>query len=238
MSVTGSGEATGRPNVARATVGVEARAETAERALQDANRRIAAVLLALRQQGVAEHDLRTNQVSLDFERIYEPPHPLPTPTPPAPRPMQGKPAPGTPALPEPSLPRGFYRASNSVEVTVRQLDRVGPILGAAAAAGADQMSGVEFRIEDPRALEAVARQKAMADARARAELLARLAGLRLGRALSISEEMRSPHGPMMMMKAEASDAQSVPIASGELKVGIAVQVVYQLLDANATGRSP
>jgi hypothetical protein len=243
VSVTGLGEAWGAPNVARATVGVEVRAETAERALSEANTRSAAILSALRQQGVAEQDIRTNNVALDFERIYEPP-PQPLAQPAAPAPRAAPAAPGkvpevAPALPQPALPRGFYRASNSVEVTVRRLDRVGQVLGAAAGAGADQLSGVEFRIEDPSPLESTARQKAMANARARAELLAQLAGLRLGRAVSISEDAQSsPHRPMMMMRAEAANAQSVPVSSGQLKIGIAVQVVYELLNADGSQASP
>jgi uncharacterized protein YggE len=127
------------------------------------------------------------------------------------------------------MPSGFYRAVNTVEVTIRDLDKAGQVLGAAAGAGANQMFGIAFEIEDPAPLEAEARKKAMADARTRAERLAELGGVKLGPPVSISEAgggMPVP-GPMVMR----AEVGQVPIERGELTVVATVQVVYSIAGA-------
>jgi hypothetical protein len=231
VTVTGFGKASGAPNVARANIGVETRASAADQAMRDANTRVQEVIAALKRLGIADADLRTQGLSLNFEREEQPPHPLAENTAPAgaarvaARP--GK-EPATPPAPEPAPgPRGSYRAANTLEVTIRDLARAGEVLGAASAAGANLMFGLEFDIENRAPLEAQARQKAVEDARARAEGLAQLSGVRLGRVLSISEGSDGQPGPspMMMMRA---DAGNVPFERGELTIASSVTVVYAL----------
>ena len=223
IAVTGYGKAAGAPNIARTNVGVEARSLAADQAMRDANARMAQVIAALKQLGIAESDLRTQGLSLNFER-EDPPRPPEVPPSPTPRPGR-EPAPPTP--PAPSVPQGSYRATNTVEVTIRNLDQAGQVLGAASSAGANLMFGLEFDIEDRAPLEAQARQKAMADAKARAEGLAQLSGVKLGRVISISEagSGQAPPSPMMMMRAEASN---VPFQRGELTIMNSVTVLYEL----------
>ena len=100
------------------------------------------------------------------------------------------------------------------------------MLGAAFGAGANAMFGLAFQIEEPRQLEEQAREKAMADARARAEGLARLAGVRLGPIVSIQENSGGAPPPgVMMYKAQAAD---IPIEAGELLVTTTVSAVYSI----------
>jgi uncharacterized protein YggE len=230
VTVTGFGKASGAPNVARANIGVETRASAADQAMRDANTRVQEVIAALKRLGIPDADLRTQGLSLNFEREEQPPHPLAEGAAPAgaarvaPRP--GKEA--APPAPEPaSGPRGSYRAANTLEVTIRDLARAGEVLGAASAAGANLMFGLEFDIENRAPLEAQARQKAVEDARARAEGLAQLSGVRLGRVLSITDGSGGQPGPspMMMMRA---DAGNVPFERGELTIASSVTVVYAL----------
>jgi len=181
VAVTGIGKAAGPPNIARANLGVEVRAAAADQAVKEVNATMARVIAELKRLGIADKDVRSTNVSIFFEREFEhPPRPLPEapapPTIPAPKPGKGA-APGSAAsagaaaLPAPAaVPAGFYRATNTVEVTIRDLNRAGDVLGAAAAAGANQMHGISFEIEDPAPLEAQARAKAMADARARGRI--------------------------------------------------------------------
>ncbi|MDF3064422.1 MAG: uncharacterized protein K0R38_23 [Polyangiaceae bacterium] len=224
VTVTGNGKANGKPDVARTTIGVETRANTAEEAVSDVNARMARVVTALKQAGVAEADLRTATVSLNFERNPEPPRPL-EPTPATAATKAGPAAPPPAPLP----PTGFYVATNNVEVTVRDLNRAGQVLSAATSAGANQMYGIRFELEDPSALLATARQKAVADAKARAERLAQLAGVKLGAPVSITELEGGSPGPMpafAMMRSEAANA--APVERGELTVTTSVQIVYAL----------
>jgi uncharacterized protein YggE len=240
--VNGVGKANGKPNVARSTIGVEARAGTAEEAMAEVNQRMAQVIAAVKQAGVADADVRTSTLSLNFERNYESPRPefapaaMPVATPPgAPTaPPVGKtratgvaaPTAEVPPAPLVKLPQGFYTATNSVEVTIRNLDTAGKVLSAATGAGANQLYGVRFEIEDPSALQAEARKKAVEDARARAERLAQLAGVKLGAAVSITE-LDGGGGPVPMF-AMAKAASAAPVEAGELTVTSTVQIVFAL----------
>jgi uncharacterized protein len=238
ISVSGIGKANGKPNVARSTVGVEARAGTAEAAIGEVSTRMAQVIAALKQAGVAEADIRTATLSMSFERSYEqPPRPLemaPTVAPavaPAGAPV-GKSkaqaaAPEAPPAPLVKLPQGFYTATNNVEVTIRNLDLAGKVLSAATSAGANQLYGLSFEIEDPSALQVEARKKAVEDARARAERLAQLAGVKLGPAVSISESDGGGSGPMPAF-AMAKVASANPVERGELTITSTVHIVYAL----------
>lgn len=239
ITVSGVGKASGKPNVARSTVGVEARAGTADEAIAEVNTRMAQVIAAMKQAGVADADIRTSTLSLNFERNYEqPPRPVevaPTAAPamaPAAAPAPaGKVKPAAPkaeaaAAPTVKLPQGFYTATNNVEVTIRNLDTAGKVLSAATGAGANQLYGIRFEIEDPTPLQAEARKKAVEDARARAERLAQLAGVKLGPAVSIVE-LDGGSGPVPMMAMQRMDA-SAPVERGELTIGTTVQIVYAL----------
>lgn len=229
ISVSGHGEAQGQPDLAKVTIGVEARARVANEATEQVNQQMRAVIAAIQQQGVVEADIRTQNFSINFEQ-------LPEPYPPGPEvdPARAEPAPSRSSSPAPTaapspadlLPRGFYRVSNTVQVTVRDLAKLGTILGATTGAGANNIWGIQFEIEDPSKLEAEARQEAVAQAKARAEQLAQLAGVKLGRVISLGESgggTPSEGGYGYSMRAAQSD---VPVQRGELTVSQDVQMVF------------
>jgi uncharacterized protein YggE len=230
ISVSGHGEAQGQPDLARVTIGVEARSRVANEATEHVNQQMGRVIAAIQQQGVAEADIRTQNFSINFEQ-------QPEPYPPGPEGPVGGPAPDEPARsgktaaaapPSELLPRGFYRVSNTVQVTVRELAKLGTILGATTGAGANNIWGIQFEIEDPSKLEAEARQEAVAEAKARAEQLAQLAGVKLGRVISLGGSggaMPSEGGYGYSMQAARSD---VPVQSGELTVSQDVQIVFAI----------
>jgi uncharacterized protein YggE len=227
ISVTGTGKAFGQPNLARATVGVEVRAATADAAMRDVNAGVARVLAALKAIGVADNDLTTQNVSLQFERDEpQPPRPVAEPQSAAPSKGRTAPAPSSDSPDPKKSPPGNYRAQNTVAIKIRNLDKIGAVLGAATTAGANVMFGLAFEIEDPRQLEEQAREKAMADARARAEGLARLAGVRLGSIVSIQESGGGfPGSGPVMYKALAAD---VPVERGELQITTTVNALYSI----------
>ena len=245
ISVNGVGKANGKPNVARSTIGVEARAGTAEEAIAEVNQRMAQVIAAVKQAGVADADVRTSTLSLNFERNYESPRPVfapaaaPVAAPamaPAAAPASKSKAAGVsvpkadavPTAPLVKLPQGFYTATNSVELTIRNLDSAGKVLSAATGAGANQLYGVRFEIEDPSALQGEARKKAVEDARARAERLAQLAGVKLGPAVSITDLDGGGGGPVPMFAMAKMDTAAAPLERGELTVTSTVQIVFAL----------
>lgn len=228
ITVEGTGEASGQPDIARVSVGVEARAPNAEAAIGEVNSRMAQVLGALKKMGIPNADLRTTNVTLHYERFPEPPpRPVEEAAPAAPKGKPGAPS-APPAPAPPPQPQGMYRASNMVEVTIRKLDRAGEVLSAATSAGANQLYGIQFELEDPSLLEQRARAEAFAEAKKRAEHLAQLSGVRLGPPQSITEVGRGGSPVMhsaVMMRAEAAD---VPVERGELKITTTVQVVFGL----------
>jgi len=229
ISVSGSGEAKGKPDIARANLGVEVRAATVEQASAEANSRMAAVMNALKQAGIAQGDLRTHNYSINFEQ--EPVHP-PTPMP---EPARGKEklsaesAASAPAVAQ--APRGFYRVSNMVEVTIRDLTQVGQILERATEAGANNVWGISFELEDPYTLRAQARAQAVERAKHSAAELARLSGVELGPVVAVSENEGGGYMPMMKSMREGGSmamANEVPVEQGEITLSHQVQITYAL----------
>jgi len=203
ITVLGEGEARGKPDVARASLGVEAAAEKVGPALADANARMRALLAAIRRAGVADRDIRTTDFSVYFEQ-----DPVPLRAGDASR-------------------SGHYHVRNAVDVTIRDLARASDVLDAALAAGGNAASGISFAIDDPAPLRATARQAAVADARSRAEALAHAAGVAVGAVLSISEE-GSP-GPRPMLTRAMAASAGPPVEAGELSETAQVQVVYEIV---------
>lgn len=204
LVVTGNGEASGRPDLARISTGVVVQADTASAALAENTRAMSAVLDQLAASGVAEADVQTSQFAVTplYERVE--------------RAQQSQP------------PRIVgYQVSNQVTVQVRDLDRLGATLDALVGAGANQLNGLSFEIADPKPLLEQARDAAVADARAKAERYATAAGVTLGRVLSIEEG--GVHVPRPMMRAaEAMAASAVPIAPGESEISASVTMVFAI----------
>lgn len=234
VSVVGVGEVKAAPDIARTNVGVEARATQAEQATAEANQRMAAVLSALKAAGVAEADLRTHGLSINFERDYQPPPapPIPVEAAPARGPAKNTATVASAPVAAPAVPEGFYRVSNMVEVTIRDLSRASQVLSAATGAGANQLWGITFEVADTAPLIAQARAKAVAQAKANAEQLQQLTGVALGPVVAITDGAATS-GPVMPMFAAARAEignSSVPVERGELTVTHQVTILYGLDD--------
>ena len=119
-----------------------------------------------------------------------------------------------------------YQASNMVTVRVREVAKLGAVVDAVTGAGANRLYGIGFDVSDPRAPLDAARERAVADARAKAELYARAAGVTLGAVVSIRETVERPPGPVMM-RAEAMDA-APPVSEGTVTLSTQVEIVYAI----------
>lgn len=266
ITVVGRGDVSARPDVARAQMGIEVMAPTVHEATKMAAARMTEILAALKKAGLAEKDIQTSNYSIQLVRQSDVPPwmamgyaqpssavaPAPAPAAPAaapaapagrgpkaPQPPAPKPPPADLAPAAPPPPTHVYQVSNTVMVVIRNLDQVGAVLDAAVGAGANNVWGVSFGLDETDPLEARAREKAIADARARAEALARLQGVSLGRVVSISEVVE--HGQIYAPRpALASGGYSAdmgtPVASGEVPFGTQVKVVYALESAPASPR--
>lgn len=240
VTVVGQGEATGKPDIARTSLGVEASASTVQDAMDQTTTKMNAIIEALKKMGVAEKDIKTANFSISMERPYLDPtlpgpvmEPMPGPATPI-SPKAGVKVPGAATIAPPppvrAVPAVIYRANNTVEVVVRDVSKASRVLQAAVEAGANNVWNVSFGIDDTKALEADARAKAIADARARAEALAKLEGLTLGSVISVSEVIgRGPISPMpMFASAEAKFGGGPSLSPGEVSMGMSIEVVFAL----------
>ena len=217
ISVNGNGKISAVPDLAEINVGVATQAPTAQQALAANSEAMTTLQALLKERGVAAKDVQTTQIQVN--------------------PQYSQPRPQRPGQPQAEfVPRIVaYRVDNSVQVTSRQIAKLGALLDALVQAGANQIHGIQFRVGEPEKLLDEARKRAMADARRKAELLAGEAGVVLGSPVSIQEEGAAPMPPPMpyaprmmgMMAAESA----VPVAAGEQEMNVTVQVIYEMKGA-------
>jgi uncharacterized protein YggE len=208
--VTGQGEAMAVPDIAELRLGVEAQADTVAEAQTQANEAMDKVVVALKDNGVAEKDIQTQRFSIypvtswirekDEEEIIG------------------------------------YQVTNIVVAKIRELDKVGDIIGAVAEAGGDltRIQGISFSVDDPTPYYEEARAKAVRDAKDKALQLADLADVRLGKATYISEGVvYQPELTRGFYEAgapvPAPAPPETPIIPGELKITLTVQIAYAIV---------
>lgn len=201
ISVTGEGKASGTPDVVVLTLGVSVLAPTVKEARDQAAEGMTRVIDSLQDNGVEEKDIQTSQFSIYPEYDYRN---------------------------DQQTLRG-YRLSNIVTAKLRDIDRTSDALDAVTEAGGDmtQVQSISFTIDDPDELRDLAREEAVADAKVKAERLAELSGVDLGKVISISESFSVPPIPMAR-EADLAEAPSTPIEPGEMDVTLNVEVVYAI----------
>lgn len=203
LTVTESVEA--EPDLVRVGAGVTTDAPTAVEAMRLNAQAMNAVVERIRQLGVAERDIQTTGISLGARYDYD----------------QAR---------QRQVFAG-YQASNRVSIRLRTIDRTGPVLDALVAAGATDLNGPDFVVEDNSAAKAQARAAAMETVRAQALAYARMAGFSDLRLLRIEEGLAAqPPRPMLRMAAaEAAFDQSTPVQPGLVEQGVTVTVTYELV---------
>jgi uncharacterized protein YggE len=204
ITVVGRGSTRVEPDIARVGVGVETSAETIAEAVAQNEGQMQAVLSALEEVGIAAKDIRTTNYSISLDRSSEP--------------IARE---GT----EPATT--VYRVSNMVNVTIRDLETVGTVLDGVIEAGANNVWGVDFTVDDPSEAQAEARADAVANARERAQALAELSGVELGPVMAVSEVLSSGASPIAYdTVVERAAAGAGSISPGELEIGYQVQMTY------------
>ena len=205
VTVSASAEARRAPDIAVLSTGVVSLAPDANAAIRRNAEQMTRVVAAINKAGIADKDVQTSGVSLNPDYHYQ-------------------------ANRSPRI-KGYY-ASNTVNVTVRDIGRLGGILDALVATGANQINGPMFDIEDKDAVLDEARAQAMAKARLRAEGYATRLGLRVVRVVSIDETGGRGPRPVLVRSAAVEQAAagnaSAPIAPGENVLGLTLDVVYEL----------
>lgn len=212
LSVAAEGKSTRTPDLAVFNAGVTTQAATAGAALTENAQRMTSVIASLRKAGIAERDIQTSNLSVN--------------------PVYGQPkrmADGSMEQQDPIIIG--YQATNQVSVRQRKLDSYGKVIDTLVANGANQVNGPSFQVDNADAAMDEARLEAMKKARARADLYAKAAGLRVVRILTISENggWSPPQPQVMFARADmASAPKSSPVAAGELEMTVTINVSYEL----------
>ena len=201
LAMTGHGEFRAVPDMAQLTAGVTSNAATAAQALAANSSRMKSVFSALEKLGVPEKNIQTTGFFV------------------SPQYTNG----------ENNNPRRLtgYQVSNTVSVRLEDVGKLGAALDALVTAGANQMNGISFAIQNTAPLLETARIQAIADARARAETYAKAAGVSLGAIVSISEGAAETPRPMYRMEAVFA-APPPPVAAGEQSVTADVSLVWEI----------
>ena len=208
VSVSAHAEVRKAPDVAVVSTGITSLAADANAAIRRNSEQMQQLMAALEAAGVAGKDVQTSGVSLNPDYQY----------------VAGRP---------PRI-KGYY-ASNTVNVTVREIGALGGLLDTLVAAGANQINGPSFDIADKDAVLDEARGLALAKARTRADGYAKRLGLRVLRVVSVDETggraapmLHATRGMAVAEQAAADAAANAPIAPGENVLGLNLDVVYEL----------
>jgi hypothetical protein len=204
--VNGHGEVNAAPDIAILQLGISAQRASVAEAQAEAATAMDKVMATLRAGRVADKDIQTQYFSIQQVTRWD----------------QDK---------QQEIVVG-YRVSNMVMSKIRDIAKTGSIIDTVAEAGGDltRIDNISFSIDGPSQYRKEARDKAMADARTKAEQLASLSGVKLGKPTYISESISYPVYSQPTRVAEGAPAPTTPISPGEMKISLDIQVVYAILD--------
>ena len=202
ISVTGEATVSVPPDLAQIDGGVTSEAKTAREASDANNAAMGKVLLALKGAGIEEKDFQTSRLSLQPQ--------------------------SAPNRTGPSAIVG-YRASNRVTIRLRDVTKVANVIDTLVGAGANEIGGINFMVSQASKLLDEARERAVADARRKAEIYAKAAGVTLGAPLSISEQGNA--APIPYRRMAVGMAATAPVAQGEETLQVNVSVSWAIKQA-------
>jgi uncharacterized protein len=201
LTVNGSAQAFLTPDIAYISVGVESQDADASQAVAANNAQAAQVIQRLKDLGIADRDIRTNNFSIFPSQEYD----------------------------RDGLRQGtIFIVSNTVQVTVRNLSNLGDILDASVEAGANNIYGIQFDVADKTAALKSAREGAIANAQELAGELADAAGVTLGPVHSISFYGSAPIGIYERAASKVAMDMAVPIETGEMSIIVDVNMTFEI----------
>ena len=202
MNVNGVGRVTLVPDIATINIGVRTEDEVVTDALEGNTAQANAISEVLQDLGVASEDIQTSNFNVYPSERYDP--------------MTGQ------------VEGRFFVVENTVNVKVRDLSSLGEVLSAVVEAGANNIYGINFNVEDRDAAIAEARQLAIEDAKAKAEAIAEESGVELGEILNISVYSGSTPTIYYDAKGGAYSEAAVPIAAGTLSITMEATLKYSI----------
>lgn len=206
ITITGDGKVTGIPDIASVNVGMTTEKRQVADAQKENSQKFNKLLEDLKKLGIKKEDIQTADYRINPVYDYSP--------------ERG------------SVIKG-YEVAQSVRIKIRDLDKVGEVLAVAGQGGANQVSGISFTIDDPEKLRQEAREEALLNAKQKAEALARISGVTLGKIVSFSEYGGEPTPyPVYALSKEVIGGPEVAppsIERGSLDITITATVSYEIL---------
>lgn len=205
FSVNGEGKVSIKPDLAVVRVGVQTQGATVKVAQDSLNLAANKVSDAVKTLKVSPEDIQTENYNVNPNYDFQP---------------AGQKITG-------------YSANTNLVIKVRQIDQVNAVLDAATAAGANLVGGVTFDISDKTKAENEAREKAVADARSKAEAASKIAGFQLGKMINYYESFGAMpyYSPTISARAEGMamvDNKATNIESGSTDVVVTVTLSYEI----------
>lgn len=211
ITVVGSGDAQGAPDVAYLQLGIDVVASDPGAAIKEANAVMDKVQAAVKQAGVADEDMQTANFNVYPEDVYDPTTGQPT-------------------------GQRRYHVNNFLNVKIKDVSKVGDVIDGGLNSGATNVSSLYFGVDDTAELEKEARGKAIEDAKSRAQQLADGLGVKLGPAIIVNESIGYPgpipyayDGRMAGLGGGPVEAAAAPISPGQMTVTMQVSVTFTIL---------
>ncbi len=209
VTVNGTGVVKVMPDTATVRLGVEVRDRDLATAQNEATRRMTACISAVRAANVAERDATTSGYNIWVNQDHNNPR----------RPIVG------------------YTVSHVLTVRVREISNVAAVIKAGLEAGANEVQGIHFTVENPGDAHTRAREAAISNAREKADDLARITGAMIGQVLTIDETSHAPQTvsgdarmySRVMMDASAPMMAEAPIEPGESSISINLQISWEIV---------
>jgi len=199
ISISGAGSSLAKANLAKVTLGAQTKDPSASEAIEDNAAIMSEIIQVLKGMGFTDDDLQTTGFSVYPDYNWDT------------REVTG------------------YTVSNLVEVTIENLDLVGPVIDAAGAAGANQVQGIRFELSDSvrEELKMQAYVTALEDAEEKANVIADTLDLTITGVQSVTESSYSPARTYKTMpEADFAGSSNTPIIEGSLTVTVNVHIVY------------
>lgn len=202
FNVTGEGTVDAKPDIATVNTGIQSQGSTVKIVQDQINTAINKVAAAIKNLGVDQKDIKTSNYNINPTYDYTG-----------------------------STQRiTGYSASTNLTIKVRNLDSVNQVIDQATANGANQVGGINFDVDDKTKAENEARQKAVSDAKNKAENVAKIAGFRLGRLVNYSENFEGQIRPIPMMAVGSVGGPKAETAvePGSSEIKVTVTLSYEI----------
>ncbi len=202
FTVTGEGKVSVPPDIAVVSIGVQAQGATVKAVQDQLNKNINAVAAAIKSTGVESRDIQTSGYNINPTYNFNG----------GPQRITG------------------YQASSNLTIKVRAIDRANTVIDAATAAGATNVGGISFDVDDKTKSQNEARQKAVADAKSKAENAAHTAGFSLGKIINYSEDFGNAPRPVPMLAKVDMVGAGAPtqLETGSNEITVTVSLSYEL----------